>query len=77
MTYIEKYRADYRETLGKFLSFNLETSIWSVACSNHVYACSWSFYDTSLQRVPALSVKTVKQAVEQFVLKETRVVSYD
>ncbi len=39
MNYIEKYRAFYRQTLAKFLTVNPESSIWSIACSNHVYAC--------------------------------------
>lgn len=39
MNYIEKYRAFYRQTLAKFLTVNPESRIWSIACSNHVYAC--------------------------------------
>ena len=38
MDYIEKYRASYRQLLSKFFVYNQELSLWSIACSNHVYA---------------------------------------
>lgn len=59
------------------LGTNPEASIWSIACSNHVYACINLFYDSDLQRVPAVVGHTVRAAVEAFVFSNQRVLSYD
>ena len=48
MTQIEKYRSFYREMMAKFLVLNNQLSLWSIACSNHVYACLTLFYDSPL-----------------------------
>lgn len=77
ITHIESYRSLYRDTMAKFLAANPEASIWSIACSNHVYACLNVFYNSEFQRVPEVVGSTVKQAVEAFMLEKKRVVSYD
>jgi len=39
IAFIEQYRSFYFETLLKFAAANPQLSIWSIACSTHVYAC--------------------------------------
>lgn len=77
INYIEKYRTEYRETLAKFLVMNPESSIWSIACSNHVYACLNAFYDSPFQKIPTTIGLTLKDAIEQFVFEDKRVLSFD
>ena len=77
VAYIEAYRSAYKDAMAKLLTANPRASIWSIACSNHVYACIDGFYSSDFQRVPELIGKTVRTAVEAFVLDNERVVSYD
>ena len=39
MSYIEKYRSIHMQMLTKTFVINDDFSFWSIACSNHVYAC--------------------------------------
>jgi hypothetical protein len=50
--------------MAKFLTLNTQLSIWSIACSNHVYACLDLFYNNPLQEIPTLVGKTIKTAIE-------------
>jgi O-palmitoleoyl-L-serine hydrolase len=77
LAYIEEYRQFYRGTLAKFLTVNPESSIWSVACANHGYASLALFYDSPFQKIPTTIGKTVRAAVEEFVLEDKRVLSFD
>ena len=63
--------------MTKFPVMTPTASIWSIACSNHVYACLNVFYNSPLQRIPALVENTIKTAVEMFVFSNERVVNYD
>jgi hypothetical protein len=63
--------------MGKFLVLNNQLSLWSIACSGHVYACLLPFYDSPLEKIPAAIGKTVKAAVEEFVHEDKRVVVFD
>ena len=49
------------------MASNPEVSIWSISCSNHVYACRDEFYNDPHQKIPASTGKTVKDVVEEFV----------
>ena len=77
LDYIEKYRAAYKQTLNKFVAINPDLSIWSIACSKHVYACYKDFYDSPHQKIPANTGKTVRDAVEEFVFHGTKNVLFD
>ena len=59
------------------MALNDQLSIWSIACSNHVYASLALFYDSPFQKIPEATGITVRQAVETYVLQDKRVVSYD
>jgi hypothetical protein len=63
--------------MAKLLVSNPGAGIWSIACSNHVYACINLFYDSDFQKVPAVVGHTVRAAVEAFVFSNERVVNYD
>ena len=69
MTYIEKYRTEYRTFLYHFMINNPKLSFWSVACSNHVYAYYDAFYNNPLEKIPTKSGKTVKDAIDEFVFE--------
>ena len=51
--------------------------MWSIACSNHVYANNTNFYVSDLQRVPEGSGLRVRDAVEAFVLEGARIWQVD
>jgi hypothetical protein len=63
ITHIEAYRTLYKNEMTKFLTANPDASIWSIACSNHVYACINVFYSSDFQRVPEIIGKTVRTAI--------------
>ena len=63
--------------LGKFQAFNSELSIWSIACSQHVYACYKDFYDSVHQKVPTTVGQTVKNVVESYVLNDKKSIVFD
>lgn len=44
LQYIEKYRSTYKTALSRFEMLNDGLSLWSIACSNHVYAFFDQFY---------------------------------
>ena len=75
--HIEAYRTLYKNAMTKLMTVNPNASIWSIACSNHVYACLNIFYSSDFQKVPEIVGSTVKSAVEAFVLGNERVVKYD
>jgi hypothetical protein len=77
MAYIEEYRASYKETLGKFIESNPELSVWSIACSQHVYACENAIYDSPHQKIPTATGKTVRNVVEDFVLRGIKSITFD
>lgn len=77
MSYIEQYRTSYKALLADFADVNQELSIWSIACSNHVYAYFNSFYDSPKQKVPAESGKTEREVVALFVFSEERTITLD
>ena len=77
MEYIEKYRSAYKELLKKWSMANTELSIWSIACSEHVYAAYRYLYDSPHQKIPALTGKTVKDAINMYVLEDKRVIFED
>jgi O-palmitoleoyl-L-serine hydrolase len=74
---IEQYRSNYKKTLNNFLEANQELSVWSIACSNHVYAFEDVFYDNPHERIPAQTGKTVRDMVEEFVLQGTKNIVID
>ena len=63
MKYIEEYRLEYKEAVTSLMATNPDLSIWSISCSNHVYACRGDFYDNSHQKIPFTTGKTVKDVV--------------
>jgi hypothetical protein len=69
---IEQYRRSYKKTLNNFIEVNQELSVWSIACSNHVYAFEDAFYDNPHERIPAQTGKSVRDMVEEFVLRGTK-----
>lgn len=71
---IEQYRTFYKQTLAGFRAANPALSIWSIACSNHVYAFFDQFYNSPSQRIPAVTGRTVKDVVEEYVLAEHQVI---
>lgn len=54
-----------------------KNNIWSIACSNHVYACLDNFYDVNEQRVPGNIGNKVRDAIRKFVFDKTRIVDID
>lgn len=54
------------------MEISSDNSVWSIACSNHVFACLRGTYDQKNWRAPFNGV-TVRQAVEN----GNRVVSFD
>ena len=77
MKHIEKYRGSYRQTVQKFLSVNNELSVWSISCSQHVYAYYEGFYDRPHQKIRTTTGKTVRDVIEAFVLRDERNVIID
>lgn len=65
------------KTLSNFRAVNPDLSVWTIACSQHVYAFFDSFYDVPEQRIPAKTGMTVREAVEAFVLYDQKVVLID
>jgi hypothetical protein len=63
MEYIEAYRSTYKEVLNNFRGVNQDLSVWSISCSNHVYAFYDNFYDSPYQKIPTNSGKTVREAI--------------
>lgn len=63
--------------MGSFRGANPDVSIWSIACSNHVYACRNDFYNSPHQKVPANTGRTVKDAIEEFVFQNRQVIAFD
>ena len=72
LDYIETYRSEYKELLKKFQAVKPDLNAWSIACSNHVYAAYNAFYNNPKQKIPTSVGKTVKSAVEEFVLSDTK-----
>ena len=54
-------------TLDIFKAVNPDLSVWSISCSNHVYACKKDFYNYPLEKIPTTNGKTVKDVVEEYV----------
>ena len=50
-------------TLDMFMAVNPDLSIWSISCSNHVYACRNDFYDDSRELIPTTTGKSIKSVV--------------
>jgi hypothetical protein len=50
-----------------------KNSIWTIACSQHVYAVWGEFYDAPAQKIPESSGMTVRNAIERFVLEGERI----
>lgn len=67
----------YQKVMEDILKIGNNDSCWSIACSNHVYACLDVFYDSPLQLIPELVGSSVKKAIEAFVLEDRRVVDTD
>ena len=65
------------QMVTKWFVINDDYSFWSIACSNHVYACLNDFYDSSNQKVPGKNGFTVHDAIEAFVFKNQRVLAVD
>lgn len=65
------------DLLGKFQAFNPELSVWSIACSQHVYACYKQFYDSIHQKVPTTVGQTVRNVVEDYVLRDKKSIVLD
>lgn len=42
----------YQKVMEDILKIGNNDSCWSIACSNHVYACLDVFYDSPLQLIP-------------------------
>lgn len=60
------------------LGLSNKNSLWSIACSSHVYACLRTTYQSSLHRVPEINGARVRDIVEGFVVKEQdRLVAMD
>ena len=55
VNYVEKYINAYREVLFKFSEANNEVSIWSKECPPFVNAKQILYYDSPLERVPAIA----------------------
>ena len=66
MANIEEYRKVYLNFVTNFLHFS-KNNIWTIACSQHVYAIWGEFYDNPLQKVPESTGITVKDVIEKFV----------
>ena len=60
-----------------YLTLNQELSIWSIACSNHVYAAYQAFYNNPHQKIPTQTGKTVKDVIDEFVLEGKQNAIYD
>jgi hypothetical protein len=76
MANIEVYRKSYLNFLSNFLQFSWH-SVWTISCSQHVYAAYGNFYDVSEEKVPETTGFTVKDAIERFVLNNERIASVD
>ena len=63
LSYIQKYRDQYMQVITKMFVINDDYSFWSIACSNHVYACLNDYYDNEKQKVPTTSGFTVRAAI--------------
>jgi len=77
MSLIEKYRENFKKVILQLGVSNVQSSVWAISCCFHVYACLDLMYNSALEKVPQYGGYTVKMAVENFVLKGERVVSYD
>lgn len=71
------YRSSYKATLRNFMAVNSDLSVWSIACSQHVYAFYDDFYDSPKQKIPTTNGKTVREAVEAFVLYDQKSINID
>lgn len=67
---IEKYREAYQLVLFDVMQITNKNSCWSIACSNHVYACLDKVYSSNLQKIPEITGTSVKEALESFVIGE-------
>jgi hypothetical protein len=67
---IEQYRKIFLNFVTNFMHFS-KNNVWSIACSQHVYAVWGEFYDSPLQKIPESSGSTVRAAVEKFVFSPT------
>ena len=65
MANIESYRSIYLNFITNFLHLSSH-NVWTIACSQHVYAVWGAFYDNPLQQVSGL---TVRKVIEKFVLE--------
>lgn len=77
MNHIENYRSGLKNVMRSFTEANPNSSVWSIACSNHVYACLDPYYNTDSYRVPAVNGTTIKNVLEAFVLKDERNIETD
>ena len=68
VNYVEKYIDAYREVLSKFSEANNEVSIWSKECPPFVNAKQILYYDSPLERVPAIASAIAREAIDSFVL---------
>jgi hypothetical protein len=65
--------------LSDFLKIE-KNSVWTISCSNHVYASSDNFYDVKEERVPGNTGVTIRQSVLKFIFENgngTRVIDID
>ena len=62
MNYIESYRSLYKKTLNELIR-KPTRGVWSIACSNHVYASKERYYDIPDEKVPRQIGVKVKEAI--------------
>ena len=68
LTNIEQYRKVFVNFMNNFLHFS-KNNVWSIACSQHVYAVWGEFYDNPLQKIPESTGQTVRGVIEEFVFE--------
>ena len=59
------------------MATNTDLSVWSISCSNHVYACRKGFYNDPHEMIPASTGRTIKDVVDEFVLHGTKNIVID
>lgn len=74
--HINGYRDTFNQFIDKFLLFP-KNSAWTISCIKHTGAYLDQYYDGDDYKVPQLTGTTMKEAIEDFVLRNKRVVTID
>jgi hypothetical protein len=63
INYFELYRKSYNDFITRFLR-NPKNSAWTISCSRHTFSYINPLYNGILHRVPQITGKSIKEAID-------------